>query len=71
MGLIWLVVEAESRPSVVVISTGFRWRQMWLLVLDFPKEIASYIGTERGGEKGGISWDLGGLGGYKLQDQLA
>lgn len=44
---------------------------MWLLVLGFPKEIASYIGTERGGGKGGISWDLGGLGGYKLGDQLA
>lgn len=38
---------------------------MWLLVLCVPKEIASYIGT--GGGSGGISWDLGGLGGYKLR----
>ena len=36
---------------------------MWLVVLGFPKEIASYIGTGGCGEKGGISWDLGGLGG--------
>lgn len=59
------------RPLVVVISTGFRWRQcdFWFWV--FLRRLLPTLGPNGGGEKGGISWDLGGLGGYKLGDQLA